>query len=188
MATTDTHMGTSHRITQIVDPSPDRRKRLTELLEAFFDDKVSIAELRGYPKEQLQSLAESGHVKFKHGRVAEAEKIFQCLLVLDHKNAYVHSVMGAIHQQQGRPIDAILEFTQALQLKQQQDIPSLVNRGEIYLRHKNFRKAAEDFRSAILMDQTGRHLWSNRARSLVIALKRQIEARRAVAQRRRPTE
>ncbi|MFH0800462.1 MAG: tetratricopeptide repeat protein [Pseudomonadota bacterium] len=163
--------------TQIIDPTPARRKHLTELLHAFLEDRVSLAEMKGISREQLFALSEAGHVKFKHGRLDEAEKIFQCLIILDHRNAYFHAMMGAVHQKMDRPIEAIMEYSQALKLNTK-DVPTYVNRGEIYLRHKNYRKAAEDFRNAILLDMSGINLWANRARSLVIAIKRSIEADR----------
>jgi tetratricopeptide (TPR) repeat protein len=172
--------GSGKQHVPIVDPNPARRKRLVEVLQKFFDDEISLAELRGYTKEHLFTLAETGYVKFKHGRVDEAEQIYQALIVLDHRNAYFHSVMGAIHQKQERPVEAILEFSRAVQINNK-DVSSFVNRGEIYLRKKNFRRAAEDFRKAILCDPTGRHLWANRARSLVIALKRQLDDRQTKA-------
>lgn len=161
----------------ILDPSPARKKRIIELFNKFLEDNVSIAELKGISREKLFQLAETGWVKFKHGRLDEAEKIYQSLIVLDHRNAYFHSVMGAIHQKKKRPVEAILEFTRAVQINTK-DISSFVNRGEIYLRHRNFKKAAEDFRNAILLDMSGRNLWANRARSLVIALKRSLDASR----------
>lgn len=161
----------------LLDPTPERRRRLTHLFQQFVDDQISLAELRGMKREQLFSLADAGFVKFKHGRVKEAEKIYQALIVLDHRNAYFHGVMGAIHQKLQRPVEAILEFSRALQINDK-DASSLVNRGEIYLRNKNYRRAAEDFRGVILLDPTGRNLWANRARSLVIALKRQVEGQK----------
>lgn len=164
---------------QIIDPTPARRKHITELLYAFFEDKVSLAELKGISREQLYQLADVGHVKFKHGRIDEAEKIFQGLIILDHRNAYFHGMMGAVHQKKERPIEAILEYSQALSINRR-DISSLVNRGEIYLRNKNYKKAAEDFRAAILFDRSGINLWANRARSLVIALKMSIDHDRRV--------
>lgn len=168
---------------QIADPNPARRKRLVELVQKFFDDEICLAELRGYKKEQLYNLADVGHVKFKHGRLDEAEPIYKALIVLDHRNAYFHSVMAAIHQKRQRPVDAILEYSRALQLNTR-DVTSYVNRGELFLRHRNYRRAAEDFRQAILLDPNGRSLWANRARSLVIALKRQMETRQRMAERR----
>lgn len=162
------------RQTQIIDPTPARRKRLTELLSAFLEDKVSLAELKGISRDQLYQLSEAGFVKFKHGRLAEAEKIFQGLILLDHRNAYFHAMMGAVHQKSDRPIEAIMEYSLAIKIDAR-DVSCYVNRGEVYLRHKNYKKAAEDFRSAILLDMSGANLWANRARSLVIAIKRSIE-------------
>lgn len=159
----------------IADPNPARRRRLIQLFNKFLEDRVSLAEMKGVGKDKLYQLSEAGWVKFKHGRVDEAQKIYQALIVLDHRNAYFHSVMGAIHQKKKRPAQAILEYSYAVKLNPK-DISSFVNRGEVYLRHKNYKKAAEDFRNAILLDMSGRNLWANRARSLVIALKRSLEA------------
>lgn len=175
MAEDEKGIESGQRSTQIIDPNPERRKHVTELLYAFFEDKVSIAELKGITREQLFQLADVGHTKFKHGRLDEAEKIFQGLIVLDHRNAYFHGMMGAVHQKLNRPIEAIMEYSQSLKINKR-DISTYVNRGELYLRHKNYKKAAEDFRNAILLDPSGLNLWSNRARSLVIALKRSMEA------------
>lgn len=161
--------------TQIIDPTPERKKRLTELLYAFLDDKISLAELKGISRSDLFRLSEAGYNKFKHGRLDEAEKIFKALILLDHRNAYFHAMMGAVHQKRGRPIEAIMEYTQAIKLTPK-DVSAHVNRGELYLRHRNYRKAAEDFRNAIMMDMSGANLWANRARSLVIAIKRSMEA------------
>lgn len=159
----------------IFDPNPARRKRLLEKFYAFLEDKVSLAELKGIKREQLYLLSETGFVKLKHGRLDEAEQIFKALLLLDHRNAYFHAAMGAIHQKNHCPVEAIYEYSMALSLNPK-DTSALVNRGEIYLRHKNYRKAAEDFRNAILLDMSGRNLWANRARSLVIAIKRSMES------------
>lgn len=170
--------------TQIIDPTPARRKRLTELLNAFLEDKVSLAEMKGISRDQLFQLSEAGFVKYKHGRLEEAEKIFQGLILLDHRNAYFHAMMGAVHQKRDRPIEAIMEYSLAIKIDAK-DVSCHVNRGEIYLRHKNYKKAAEDFRSAILLDMSGANLWANRARSLVIAIKRSIEADKRGGPRRR---
>ena len=167
---------------QIVDPTPVRRKRLIEVLYKFLEDKVSLAELKGISRDQLFKVAEAGFIKFKHGRIEEAEKIFQGLIILDHRNAYFHAVMGAIHQKRHRMVEAIVEYTQALRLNRK-DVTTYVNRGEVYLRSRNYRKAAEDFRTAILLDPNGANLWANRARSLVIAIKRSMDADRRIAVR-----
>lgn len=160
--------------TPIADPTPDRRQRLARIFQDFLDNRISLAELRGMSRQRLFRMAEAGHIKFKYGRVDDAEKIFDALLILDHRNAYFHAVMGAIHQKKGRIVQSIVEYSKALQMNPK-DVASFVNRGEIFLRNKDFRRAAEDLRSAILLDTSGRNLWANRARSLVIALKRNVE-------------
>lgn len=164
---------TSHG-SPITDPTPDRYRHLTRLFQDFLNNKVSLAELRGVSRQKLFRLAEAGHIKFKYGRVEEAEKIFDALLILDHRNAYFHAVMGAIHQKRGRIVQSIVEYSKALQMNPK-DVASFVNRGEIFLRNRDYRRAAEDLRSAILLDTSGRNLWANRARSLVIALKRNLD-------------
>src|SRR3989338_5176670 len=120
----------------------------------FLNDRISLAELSGVRREDLIRLAEAGHIRYSHGRLDEAEKIFQGLIILDHRNAYFHAMMGAVHQKKGRPVEAIVEYTLASKIDRR-DVSSFVNRGELYLRHKNYRKAAEDFRTAILLDPAG---------------------------------
>lgn len=163
------------RTGQIIDQNPERRKVVIEKMNAFLEDKISLAEFRGVSKTQMQLLTETGHVKLRHGRLDEAEQIFRGLLLLDHRNSYFHSAMGAIHQKKNKPVEAIFEYSTALSIFQG-DIASLINRGEVYLRHKNYKKAAQDFKTAILLDPSGRNLWANRARSLVIAIKRSMES------------
>ncbi|MFH1652579.1 MAG: tetratricopeptide repeat protein [Pseudomonadota bacterium] len=158
----------------IGDPTPDRKRRIVEVLYAFLEDKISIAELSGVSRQDMYRMAEAGYVKYKHGRYEEAEKIFRSLIVLDHRNPYFHSMMAAIYQREGRLVEAIMEYDLSLKVNPE-DVAVFVNRGEIYLRNHNYRRAAEDFRSAILRDPKGSNLWANRARSLVIALKRQLE-------------
>ena len=148
-----------------------------QVLGRLMDGNIALADLKGIAKKKLFQMAEAGYTKFKYGRLEEAKEIFLALSRLDHRNYYYHAVLGGIHQKQKNFIDAIVQYTLALRL-QSKDTASLVNRGEIYLRHKNYRKAAEDFRAAILLDTTGRNLWANRARSLVIAIKRSMDLKK----------
>lgn len=169
---------------RVLDPHPMRKRYLAELLYKFAKNRVSYADLVRFPRKKLIRLAEIGYFKFKYGRYQEALKIFETLVAVDHVNAYYHTALGGVYQKIGRFVDAVVEYTRALRL-QPKDVSPYVNRGEIYLRHKNFRKAAEDFRNAILLDQDGKDLWANRARSLVIALKRNLELRRKPTPSRR---
>lgn len=163
------------------DPTPQRKKYVTDLLFQFLTDQISYAQMTGISQKELYRLSEVGHVKLKHGRVAEAQKIFSCLVKIDHKNPFYHSCLGSVHQKKGQFVDAVYEYSEAIKLKKD-DLTSLVNRGEIYLKHKNYKKAAEDFRAAILLDSQGRDMFANRARSLVIAIKRNLQLQKKSAQ------
>lgn len=162
---------------KVLDPNPERRRYLAELFYKFARNKISIADLVRFPRKKINRLAEIGYFKYKYGRYEEAQKIFESLAAVDHNNPYFHTALGGVYQRLGRYLDAAVEYTRANRLNPK-DLCPYVNRGEIYLRHKNFRKAAEDFRSAILLDPEGKNLWANRARSLVIALKRNLEMRK----------
>lgn len=161
------------------DPTPQRRKYVIELLYKFMTNQISFAQMTGISQKDLYLLSEVGHVKLKHGRVDEAKRIFDCLVQIDHKNPFYHACLGAIYQKMNKFVDAVYEFSEALKFKKD-DVSALVNRGEIYLIHKNFKKAAEDFRAAILLDPLGKNTFANRARSLVIAIKRNLQAQKAV--------
>jgi len=156
------------------DTNPARRRYLAGLLYKLINNQISIADLDGMSKKKMLQIAEMGYIKLKHGRLKEAKTIFEMLSELDHLNAYYRAALGAIFQKEGKIVEAIVEYSQALKLNPK-DLASLVNRGEIFLRTRNFKSAADDFKVAILADDKGANLWANRARSLVIALKRNMD-------------
>lgn len=168
------------------DPTPQRKKYVIDLLYRFLTDQITYSQLTGMSQKELLRFSEIGHVKLKHGRVHEAKKIFDCLVKLDHKNPFYRACLGSIYQKMGKFVDAVYEYTEALKLKKD-DLPSLANRGEIYLKHKNFKRAAEDFRSAILLDPRGKDMYANRARSLVIAIKRNLQLQKAAGTKAKKT-
>lgn len=162
---------------KVLDPNPERRRYVTEVFYKFISHKISAADLINLSKKKLSRLSEIGYVKYKYGRYPEALQIFRALATLESMNPYYHTALGGVYQKMGKFVDSVVSYTKALRLSAKEICPH-VNRGEIYLRHKNYRKAAEDFRNAILLDPNGRNLWSNRARSLVIALKRSLDLKK----------
>lgn len=164
----------------VLDPNPERRRYLTEVFYKFLTNRISVADLMGLSKKKFARLAEVGYVKYRYGRYQEAQKIFESLSKLDNINPYYHMALGGVYQKLGQYVDAVVSYTRAMRANPR-DVCPYVNRGEIYLRHKNYKKAAEDFRKAILSDPEGRNLWANRARSLVIALKRSLDLKKRMA-------
>lgn len=160
-------------VKKIISPDPARKKYVTELLQAFSERKISFAELTRLDPKKIKQVAEMGYVKLKHGRYKEARKIFEVLTFIDHKNYFHHLALGGAYQKLKKYVDALFQYTEVLKYDAD-NTNALVNRGEVYLRGKNYRKAAEDFRDAILKDEKGHDRFSNRARSLVIAIKRSL--------------
>lgn len=158
---------------RLLSPDPKRRKFMTEILHAFAERKISFAELTKMDKKKIKKVAEMGYVKLKHGRYGEAQHIFQILTFLDHKNYFHHLALAGAYQKMNQLVDAVFQYTQALKYDPK-NMNALVNRGEIYLRLRNYRKAAEDFREVILLDEEGKDRYANRARSLVVAIKRSL--------------
>jgi len=158
---------------RLISPNPKRVKYVTEILAALAERKITFASVMRLDKRKIKQLAESGYVKLKHGRYNEARKIFEILSFVDHKNYFNHLALGGAYHKMKQYLDAAFQYTECLKYDPE-NTNALVNRGEIFLKHKNYKKAAEDFRSAIIIDKSGRDIFSNRARSLVIAIKRSL--------------
>jgi tetratricopeptide (TPR) repeat protein len=158
---------------QLISPNPMRMRFLTEVLAGLSENKITFASVAKLDRKKMKSLAEQGYVKLKHGRYEEARKIFEILTFIDHKNYFHHLALGGAYQKLKKFLDAVFQYTECLKYDPK-NINAMVNRGEVFLKHKNYKRAAEDFRAAIMLDKTGRDLFANRARSLVIAIKRSI--------------
>lgn len=157
----------------LMSPNPKRLKYMTELFAAFSQGKLTFADVAKLDRKKLKSIAEQGFIKLKHGRYDEARKIFEVLSFVDSKNYFHHLALGGTYQKLKKWLDASFQYSECLKYDPQ-NTNALVNRGEIFLKHKNYKKAAEDFRTAILIDKEGRDIFANRARSLVIAIKRSL--------------
>jgi tetratricopeptide (TPR) repeat protein len=158
---------------KLLSPNPKRIKYITDILGALSENKITFASVMQLDRKKMRTLAEQGYIKLKHGRYDEARKVFEILCFVDHKNYFHHLALGGAYHKLRKYLDAAFQYTECLKYDPE-NTNALVNRGEIFLKHKNYKKAAEDFRSAIIIDQEGQDLFSNRARSLVIAIKRSL--------------
>ena len=152
-------------------PEEEIRANAEKMME-FIKGNLSWAELFNFSEEMLFQMAEYGLTQFNVGRYEDAERVFKVLTVLDWQNPYYHSVMGSILQRQKRYGEAIAEYNQTLELTPE-DITSLTNRGEIYMKHGLFDDAKADFEKAVLLDPNSEDKWANRARMLLLEMQRQ---------------
>ncbi|HQO24410.1 MAG TPA: tetratricopeptide repeat protein [Acidobacteriota bacterium] len=140
----------------------------------FLKGEITLDEALDMTPTQLAALFHTGHALVEQGRLAEARLIFEGLAVLDSGNAMVHAMLGVIFHKLGRPAAAVGEYNQAQALLPG-DIQSLVNRGEIFLKHGLLERAAADLRLAVSRDPDCRHPAANRARLLLGLLKEAVE-------------
>ena len=150
----------------------------------FIKGKLSWAEIFNVSPDMMKQMAELGYLKFQAGRLEEAERFFKVLAVLDAKNSYFRSMLGTILQRQKRFGEAIVQYTEAVDLNPH-DIVSLVNRGEIYMQHNWLVDAEEDFKKAISLDPQKEDKWADRAR---IFMKQIVEIRRRKQEAKKKTE
>ena len=127
--------------------------------------ELKTAQILDVDADQMAAILMVGHVFYDQGKIDEAQKIFEGLLVLDTKNPYIHVILGSIYQKQERFLWAFYHYSRAIQAFPQ-DVASLTNRGEIHLRFGTFKYAAADFKAAIDLDPEEENPFANRARLL----------------------
>jgi tetratricopeptide (TPR) repeat protein len=125
-----------------------------------------VAEVLGIKTRQIAALVVTGYRFYKQGRTNEAMKIFEGIAVLESHNPYVQGILGSIYQKLEQYEPAIIRYNNALSLLPD-DINSLTNRGEIFLKLGRFQEAAHDLKQAIQLDPEKKHPAANRARLLV---------------------
>jgi Flp pilus assembly protein TadD len=127
---------------------------------------MCIADTLGMDEKKVAALMMVGFRLYKNGRLKDATRIFEGLAVLKCNNAYVQGILGAIYQKQEQYGAALVRYNNALTLFPN-DLNSLTNRGEIFVKLGRFRDAAEDLKKAIQLDPEKKDPASNRARLLV---------------------
>lgn len=136
-----------------------------EQLQRIARGEIKTAQILDINADQMAAVLLVGHMLYENGRLAEAQKIFDGLLILDTKNPFVHAMLGSIYQKQRRFQSAFRHYSRAIQTFPQ-DISSLTNRGEILLRFGRFKEAAADFKAAVDLDPDQKNPYGNRARLL----------------------
>ena len=136
-----------------------------EQIQKIASGELKAAEILEVNADQMAAVLSVGHILYENGKLAEAQRIFDGLLVLDVKNPFLHAMLGSIYQKQQRFQIAYRHYTRAIDAFPQ-DVASLLNRGEILLRFGKFKEAAADFKAAVDLDPEQKNPYSNRARLL----------------------
>lgn len=149
-------------------PATDKKKSVAAVGK-FVTGELSWAEIQHIPRSLLKELARVAYLKFKTGDYKKAEILFKGLAVLDHLSWYFRTALGAVFQKQGFFEQATEEYTMALELNPD-EVTSLVNRGQCFLKLGEFDAAMVDFDRVIRMGLDENNLWRKRAATLSRAI------------------
>jgi tetratricopeptide (TPR) repeat protein len=127
--------------------------------------EIETAQILDINEDQMAAVLLAGYFFYENGKLPVAQEIFEGLLILDTGNPFVHAMLGSIYQKQEQFQLAFRHYSRAIQ-SFPQDIGSLINRGELFLRFGKFKEAADDFKAAIDLDPEQQNPSANRARLL----------------------
>lgn len=157
--------------------SKEEKKENLENFYKFIAGEMTWAEVQKMPKFMLRELAKIAYLKFKTKDYEKAETLFKGLAVIDHTNWYYRAALGAVFQKQFLFEQAIDEYTVALELHDN-EVTSLVNRGECYLMIKDFDSALQDFARVFRLKLAENNPWFKRTKLLsqrVLLMKKKEE-------------
>jgi Flp pilus assembly protein TadD len=118
------------------------------LLQGWMDGRLNLSRVKGWDPNDYQLMMMLGFTLHEQGRSEEAAIIFEGLLSLDPRNAYCHSALGAAYARLEQDEKAMTHLNMALQLDGR-DISAYINRGELYLKHGDYKQAQADLEMAI---------------------------------------
>lgn len=125
-------------------------------LQWLYGEK-SLGEVCGWETEEVRIVADLGFALAEQGREREAVTIFEGLAAVSpHNNrayAYFQSALGALRLRLDNPHKAVAHLTASLNIDAD-NISVLVNRGEAYLKLKEYTAASADFQRALNLGES----------------------------------
>lgn len=122
--------------------------RIAPLVEKWSRGEVTLKDIKGYSDQELFAIANQGYYFFLQGKIEPARTIFEGLVAIDPKNAYYYRALGVIYFALKDMDKALRQFTYSIRVSPR-DVVSYVNRAEIHMAQRDFRKAEDDLRKAI---------------------------------------
>ncbi|MFO0723790.1 MAG: tetratricopeptide repeat protein [Myxococcota bacterium] len=147
-------------------------------LKEFIAGRLTLGELQGISKESQYQMAKVGFDYMREGKLDAAQKIFDGLQALDPFDAYFHTCLGAIAQEQGDGAKADRLYSRALEINPFSPI-ALAQRGEVRLSAGKLTEAIDDLTKALKEDPEGKEPATRRARVLLTMIRQTFEASKA---------
>jgi tetratricopeptide (TPR) repeat protein len=112
--------------------------------EEWVRGRSSLGAAADWTSEEIRLIADLGFALAEYGRNEEALTIFEGLAALAPATAYFQSALGALKLRTGDLLAALVHLNAALSADPE-DLASLVNRGELYMKLNEYELATKDF-------------------------------------------
>ena len=170
------NLGTTKKAS-LMDSSPNQETKGAQENEPSQSlETSSRAAIAGqtFDANQLYTMAKMGYTQWEYGKYDRARAIFQTLVKAKPNESWFRTALGSVYQKQKQYAEALQQYNIALQLNPM-DLPSRVNRGEIFLKVGKREEGVEDLMTATQSDPSGQHPSALRAKALLKACRRQLK-------------
>ena len=118
---------------------------MVQFEQEWINGGVSLGAVAGWTADEIRLVSELGFALAEQGRNHEAITIFEGLIALAPATTYFEIALGALWLRENNPANALPHLNAALAAAPN-DIPSRVNRGEVFLRLENYEAAKKDLK------------------------------------------
>jgi len=146
-----------------------------ERVKQFLRGQITLGDLEGITKPEQYEMAKIGYSYLTSGKLDKAKTVFEGLIALDPYDAYFHTALGSIAQQQNQLQEAEARYSRALEINPFSPV-ARAHRGEIRVMTGRLYEGAEDLLRALQEDPQAREASTVRARATLQAVKEQLQA------------
>lgn len=119
-----------------------------DLTKDWLDGRISLGAAADWNKDEIRIISEIAYALAQQGVYEEAITLFEGLLAIAPATAYFQAALGALHLRQKNLSRAIFHLDAALKIEEN-DVLSLVNRGEAHLLGGKTAEARRDLEKAL---------------------------------------
>lgn len=149
-----------------------------ELGEKLIRGNITPAQFLGLSQERMYEMATLGHRLMAEGQFQPALDIFKGLVAASPYDSVFHCNLAALYVELQRFPEALVEYTQALQLNVA-NVDALVGRSELLLREEKVAEALQDIQAALQLDPEARRESTQWARATLMMLQKMADAAEA---------
>lgn len=135
-------------------------------LEQFLRGQITLGDLEGITKQEQYEMAKIGFSYLTSGKLAQAKTVFEGLLALDPFDAYFHTALGSIAQQENQLPEAEKRYTRALEINPFSPV-AFANRGEVRIAMGKLGEGSQDLVRALEEDPGAQYPSTLRARATI---------------------